>query len=182
MVPTSFDESNQVLARPPNMTAEECVPLSVWMGDHNNIPTVVSCWKVTAEELAEINKTGRVWIGIAGLTMPPIWIIGTHPWKETHSTIPTEECEKDHFILSLSREIVALRQQVQTLQSMYHDFQQRTENKDLARWDDALKRCAKVIRPLTETESWKRRTGVGGDLCMAVTSLIGLGYLPKDAK
>jgi len=40
---------------------------------------VVSCWKVTAEELAEIQRTGRVWLMVWGVTMPPVALCGVKP-------------------------------------------------------------------------------------------------------
>lgn len=76
-VPTSFAESNTVLGRPGDMTDEQCSCLSVLRthGD-DGMPWVISCWKLTAEELAEINRTGRVWLVVAGQTMPPAFVAG----------------------------------------------------------------------------------------------------------
>lgn len=82
MEAASFDEANIVLSRPPDMTADECTPLSVWRGvTENDAPIVISCWKVTAEELEEIKKTGRVWLTVVGYTMPPVSLAGTSPFK-----------------------------------------------------------------------------------------------------
>ncbi len=81
--PTSFDESNAVLSKPPDMTHEECESLSVCKTiDADSTPVVISCWKLTREELEEINRTGRVWLGILGETMPPAWIAGQSPFSE----------------------------------------------------------------------------------------------------
>lgn len=83
MVPANFDESNAVLAKPEDMTHDECECLSVYRGPNSDgVPIVISCWKVTAEELEEIKRTGRVWLGIVGHTMPPAWISGLTPFKE----------------------------------------------------------------------------------------------------
>src|SRR5262249_37821337 len=79
--PASFEESDACLGRPPNMTDDECAPLSIARAGCGGIPTVVSCWKLTAEELAEVNRTGRVWLGICGVTMPPALISGCSPFK-----------------------------------------------------------------------------------------------------
>lgn len=80
MVPADFAESNGVLSRPPDMTDEECDPLCVL---HSNLPdqtpVVVSCWKVTKEELEEIQRTGRVWLIVVGHTMPPVILSGIKP-------------------------------------------------------------------------------------------------------
>lgn len=81
MFPANFDESNGVLDKPPTMTADQCDPLSVWRGPSTNgFPVVITCWKPTAEELAEINRTGRVWAMITGHSMPPMCLLGTSPF------------------------------------------------------------------------------------------------------
>lgn len=68
MVPTSFSESNLVLSRPPDMTAEQCEPLSVFADGKQ----VISCWKLTADELKEFQRTGRIWLVVFGETMPAV--------------------------------------------------------------------------------------------------------------
>lgn len=76
MIATSFDESNHVLGRPTDMTEAECDPLSVFVDGKR----VVSCWKLTADELAEVNRTGRVWLMVIGVTMPPALVMGNSPF------------------------------------------------------------------------------------------------------
>jgi len=81
MIPTNFEESNHVLGKPTAMTHEDCSCLSVFVGPSpTGIPLVISCWKLTAEELEEVSRTGRVWLGIVGQTMPPAWVLGTNPF------------------------------------------------------------------------------------------------------
>jgi hypothetical protein len=78
--PSDFNESNHVLGRPVDMTDDQCGPLCVQIAKYpNGTPVVISCWKLTADELAEINKTGRVWLTIIGPTMPPAMIDGIQP-------------------------------------------------------------------------------------------------------
>jgi len=36
----------------------------------------VSCWRLTPEELEEVNRTGVVWLKIAGHSMPPVYVSG----------------------------------------------------------------------------------------------------------
>ncbi len=74
MEPASFDESNDMLNRPKGMSDEECAPLCIFRDMET--PTVISCWKVTKEELDEINRTGRVWLRIWGKSMPPAYVSG----------------------------------------------------------------------------------------------------------
>lgn len=80
MEATSFAESDAVLARPADLSEAECNPLAICRGMLNNLPVVISCHKATAEELAEINRTGRVWLVVVGLTMPPVILSGTSPF------------------------------------------------------------------------------------------------------
>lgn len=76
-IPASFQESNMVLNPPEGMTLDQCSVLSVLRAFTPNMePVVVSCWKLTPEELAEINRTGRVWVTVWGITMPPIAVDG----------------------------------------------------------------------------------------------------------
>jgi hypothetical protein len=79
MIPTAFDEENGVLDAPQGMS--NCEPLSVWRGEQDDTPMVISCWKLTVEELEEINKTGKVWLWVRGQSMPPVALQTTHPFK-----------------------------------------------------------------------------------------------------
>jgi hypothetical protein len=46
----------------------------------DEMPVVISCWKVTQEELEEIQRTGRVWLMVYGVTMPPVVLCGVRPF------------------------------------------------------------------------------------------------------
>jgi len=82
MQPTSFDDSNHVFDKPPNMSYEECEALSVFVGpDQTGQTVVISCWKPTKEELEEINKTGRVWCWHFGDMLQPHVLDGHNPFK-----------------------------------------------------------------------------------------------------
>jgi len=82
MVPTSFDEANAVLSKPQSMTHEQCSCLAVMRGETeiSKEPVVVSCWKLTREELDEVNRTGRVWLTVFGQGMPPATLDGIRPF------------------------------------------------------------------------------------------------------
>ena len=89
MVPASFDEANVVLSRPPQLTAEQCAPLCILrMQDQDNMVSCTSCWKLTKEELDEINRTGRVWLVVYGITMPPVALSGIKPFEVTGNAPP----------------------------------------------------------------------------------------------
>lgn len=77
MIACSFDESNAVLDKPEDMTCDQCDALSVARAETSQgQPLVISCWKVTREELDEIERTGRVWLCVLGSTMPPVILTG----------------------------------------------------------------------------------------------------------
>lgn len=80
MTPASFAESTHVMGRPADMTDEQCGPLSVAIGDCDDHPVVVSCWKLTTEELAEFQRTGRIWLIIHSLQMPPVTLTANNPF------------------------------------------------------------------------------------------------------
>ncbi len=83
MIPAAFDQENGVLNPPIGMSSAECETLSVWRGVlENRMPVVITCWKVTKEELEEIQRTGRVWLTVMGTTMPPVIIEGASPWSK----------------------------------------------------------------------------------------------------
>lgn len=82
MIPTAFDEENMVLNKPNAMTANQCEALSVYRGQYvDGTPVVISCWKMTAEEMEEVKRTGRIWLTVMGATMPPAHLSGVHPFK-----------------------------------------------------------------------------------------------------
>ncbi len=81
MIASAFDEENGVLDPPPGVDLDDVLCLSVYRGAMSDgTPVVISCWKPTAEEWAEMQRTGRVWLLIQGQTMPPATLTGTNPF------------------------------------------------------------------------------------------------------
>lgn len=79
----AFDEENGVLDPPHGVSLGECSPLPVWRGPlENGNLVVISCWKLTEEEMEEVKRTGRVWLLVWGSTMPPVYPTGRSPFKE----------------------------------------------------------------------------------------------------
>lgn len=67
--PIKFKGHNRVLSPPPG--SENVLPLPIF----RNGKCCVSCWELTQEELAEINRTGRVYVSIfSGKTQPPVFV------------------------------------------------------------------------------------------------------------
>lgn len=86
MLPTSFEGSNFVFAKPADMTDEQCMDLPVWRGElphddaGNTFPAIISCWRLSKEDLEEINRTGVVWLSITGRGMPPVSVFTENPF------------------------------------------------------------------------------------------------------
>lgn len=83
MIPIEFKEQNKIFHKPADMTDEECQSLNVWQGkDQAGFPNIISCWKLTEEELKTVNETGVVWLTIVGNGMPPVSVSGIYPFVE----------------------------------------------------------------------------------------------------
>ncbi|CAN0268340.1 unnamed protein product [Scytosiphon promiscuus] len=77
MQPAAFPGATGILGPPPGATEDTVSSLYI----HRSGGTVISCWKPTAEELAEIQRTGRVWLHIWGPSMPPACVMGHSPFE-----------------------------------------------------------------------------------------------------
>lgn len=81
MLPVTFPEQNIVLGKPDNMTDEECMSLPAWRGRNSDgLPVIISKWKLSKEDLDEINRTGEVWLQIVGPAMPPASVFTEYPF------------------------------------------------------------------------------------------------------
>ena len=70
--PVGFEGANHLICAPEGSTPEECCDLPV---AQDEIQTV-SCWRLTPEELEEVNRTGVVWLSILSHTIYPQLISG----------------------------------------------------------------------------------------------------------
>lgn len=60
---------------------EGCNDLPVFKGEQDNGDKIlISCWKLSPEELEEVQRTGRVWLRIWGHVQPPVYVGGSHPF------------------------------------------------------------------------------------------------------
>lgn len=82
MNPTSFKETNKVFGAGNNPNTDQ---LAVCIADHplnNGIPTVISKWKLSPEELQRISQSGELWIMVLGNNLPPISPTVFNPFSE----------------------------------------------------------------------------------------------------
>jgi hypothetical protein len=69
--PVYFQGANRVL-QPPKGMEESCSPLPVLTTADQQI----SCWQLTEEELAYINRTGCIWLSVGSQSHPPVRVAG----------------------------------------------------------------------------------------------------------
>ena len=75
--PSNFPQSNFTWKGwPADEDREEVLDLPAYRDENQTI----SCWALTADELAEVQKTGKVWLHIVGAGHPPVAVMGTDPW------------------------------------------------------------------------------------------------------
>lgn len=79
MEPSSFPEANAILGPPRGSTEDDVGSLFVWRGLYDGKRVVLSCWRLSQEELEEVKRTGRVWVYLWGESMPPALVSGEHP-------------------------------------------------------------------------------------------------------
>lgn len=69
MKPINFREANKILARPKNMTDEECRALPI----HTDGDACLSCWKMSFFERLKALTFGKIWVFVrSGSSQPPI--------------------------------------------------------------------------------------------------------------
>lgn len=83
MVPIAFDEENYVIdvrAGSSWPIEVEPIPVRLCRMKDTGIPIIVSCFKVTKEELEEIKRTGRVWMLTFGPSMNYTKLVVSNPF------------------------------------------------------------------------------------------------------
>lgn len=91
-----FKFRNRTFIAPPDVTQADIRELPAYSGeDENGYPNIVSCWKMTSEELKTINENGGIiYLGVMGNSMPPVWITPDDPFSGME--IQTKEEETNH--------------------------------------------------------------------------------------
>lgn len=81
MLPTDFEQRNLVFTKPGNMTDEQCMDLPVYKGQYaDGFPCIISCWRLSKEDLEEIQRTGVIWLSITGQVQPPVSLFTENPF------------------------------------------------------------------------------------------------------
>lgn len=83
MIPVEFKYQNKVFTKPEDMTDEQCQSLNVWQGkDQSGFPNIISCWKLSEDDMNTIKETGVVWLTIVANGMPPVYVGSENPFVE----------------------------------------------------------------------------------------------------
>lgn len=87
MLPTNFEQANKCYTKPESWTDDQCMDLTAWQGpvtdkEGNTLQAVISCWKLSYEDLQEIQKTGVIWLSIRGHGMPPVSLFTENPFTQ----------------------------------------------------------------------------------------------------
>lgn len=83
MLPTTFEGFNFVYTKPKDWTDEQCGDLPVFKGQtRDGFPCIISCWKLSKEDLKEIQKTRSIYLNIIGQGMPPVLLFTENPFVD----------------------------------------------------------------------------------------------------
>lgn len=74
----SFPHQNITFTKPENMTDEECGSLPAFKGEGH----LISCWKLSEDDLKRVNETGIIWFDMLGNQQPPICLSTESPFND----------------------------------------------------------------------------------------------------
>lgn len=87
--PCEFPEQTTVVEMPPATRGDPPRKVPVLEGTTpSGWPLLVSCWELSNEEVEEIVRTRRVWLGFVGVDMAPAFIDG----KKNMQTMERPAC------------------------------------------------------------------------------------------
>lgn len=81
MTPIKFKESNIVMGAGKNPNTGD-LPAVIAFDQESQRNMVVSCWQLDTEEMQRIKETGKLWVCIMGVRMPPIMPTVYNPFTE----------------------------------------------------------------------------------------------------
>jgi hypothetical protein len=81
MIPKEFPQQNNVLAKPADMTDEQCSGLPCFhYSDPEGFSNVLSFWAFTPGELEEATRAGGIWVNTMGKTVAPFALFTKDPF------------------------------------------------------------------------------------------------------
>jgi hypothetical protein len=65
------------------LTAPGCNPLpAVLVTYADDVQAVVTAWELSQEEVADVVKSGRIWLEVRGITQPPVVLSTRCPYAD----------------------------------------------------------------------------------------------------
>lgn len=77
MKPVEFEGQNNVYHKPESMSEEECGSLPV----NQTKDIIVCCWELDENDIKDILKTKRIWLGIITSVQPPVFLTTGEPYQ-----------------------------------------------------------------------------------------------------
>lgn len=79
--PVPFREANTTLVPAAGVPFENVLEMPVHAHEvEEGITELISCWRLTTAEIAEITRTGVVWLRVLGNSPPPICLEAERPF------------------------------------------------------------------------------------------------------
>lgn len=75
--PIPFSQSNRCL-KPPEGAEARCSELDIYV--HPDSPEMLSKWKLSQDEIDNINRTGVIWLWVMGTRHPPVVLTTKDPF------------------------------------------------------------------------------------------------------
>lgn len=84
-----FENRTLVLGAPPDWKEGDCYGLPVAqtmapLPSGELTPVLISCWKLSPEEIEEVTRTGVVYLQICGVGMSPVSVYGISPFPDNY--------------------------------------------------------------------------------------------------
>lgn len=91
MLPIGFPQENMLLGLPEDLIHEEHSILPACQAVHRDgLPLVITCWKLSKEDLETITRTGKVWLSVVGTDMPAVQLDAESPFSADDVTVQVE--------------------------------------------------------------------------------------------
>lgn len=72
MMPVHFEGANTTFHKPSDMTDEQCMSVSAYVGrDSDNLPFVLTAWQPSHEDIQAINAGRPIMLKLVGVSMQP---------------------------------------------------------------------------------------------------------------
>lgn len=81
MHPKNFPQSNAKLDTPVGISPDMVPPICAHICEVNGMVAMTTCWKLSPEDLAELQRTGEIWLWVLGNRHPPVTLSTKNPFS-----------------------------------------------------------------------------------------------------